>query len=864
MHWLNNLFKINIIILLLFPALSSSAQENVIIKGKVIDAQTKEVLPFATVSLVGDQGIGTTTEIDGNFELELEEWPDSLIASYIGFQPLTIPLNINATNQELIFALKSNSQTLKAVEVVAKKKRYRRKNNPAVELIKKVMANKKYNRPEGQDYYEFEKYEKVEFAINNFSDNFFEKRKLFKKFKFLEEYMDTTGTGKAATLPFYLREIVSKVYYRKNPQANKEFRHAIKMTGIDEWLDDESISGLNDVLYQEIDIYQNNIFLFKQNFLSPINDALGNMFYRYYIIDTIQYKGQEVIEMAFLPANKQDMGFKGNLLILNDSSYALVKADLSFTKQVNINWVEDLKIIQEYEKKENSWVMIKDEISTDFLLSKKAPGIFAKRTVMYRNQKFNQERDAEIYKGAEEIVDIPVNAEHQDEEFWKEARHVPLTEKETQIYQMVDTLKTVRPFRNTMNALTILSTGYFDTKYFEIGTWNTFLAGNDVEGVRLSFGGTTSPNLFSKVQLEGYAAYGLKDYKLKYHTAASYSFNDNWRDNPRHYIRFSYMHDNKLIGQTMKFQYDDTYFFSFIRGNSSRALRLNSLEINYVKEFKNDFRLQLTGLTQNHKPIGSLQFNYSSSEFPNGLETLYDLNITSFQTRLRWAPNETFVQGRNYRHPIFTRYPVFNFYYTKGLKDVLGGDYNFDRFEVSVFKRIFMAPFGYTDMFLEGGKIWGKGIPYYMLLVPRANQTLTAQYFSYNLMNFMEFTNDFHLSWNFQHFFKGYIFNKLPLLRRLKLREVVSLKGVWGKLSDDNNPETNSEFIQFLKDENGESITSSLQSKPYMEFSVGVGNIFKVLRIDLIKRLTYVDNPDVPTMFGVKGLGLRMVGGFSF
>ncbi|MEM6966799.1 MAG: DUF5686 family protein [Bacteroidota bacterium] len=863
MHWYIKFLKITVTLFFLFPNLSSYAQKNVTIKGKVIDAQTQEVLPFATVSLVSDQGIGTTTELDGNFELTLDDWPDSLVASYIGYQSLTLAVDKSATF-DLVFSLSSNAQTLQTVEVVAKKKRYRRKNNPAVELIKKVMANKKYNRPESQDYYEYEKYEKVEFAINNFSNDFFEKRKLLKKFQFLEAYMDTTGTNQAATLPFYLREIISKVYYRKNPEAKKEYRQAIKMTGIDEWLDDESISGLNDVLYQEIDIYQNNIFLFKQNFLSPINDALGNMFYRYYILDTIQYKGQEVIEMTFLPANKQDMGFKGNLLILNDSTYALVKANLSFTKQVNINWVEDLKIVQEYERKGNAWVMVKDEISTDFLLSKKAPGIFAKRTVMYRNQKFNQPRDAEIYKGAEEIVDIPVNAAHQDEAFWQQARHVPLTAKETQIYQMVDTLKTVRPFRNTMNALSILSTGYFDTKYFEIGTWNTFLAENDVEGIRLSFGGTTSPDLFPKVQLEGYAAYGLKDKKLKYHTAATYTFNENWRDNPRHYFRFSYLHDNKLIGQPMKFEYDDSYFFSFIRGISSRAVRLNSLEVNYVKEFKNDFRLELTGLKQNHRPIGSLEFNYSLAEFPNGLETLFDLNITSFQARLRWAPNETFVQGRNYRHPIFTRFPVFNFYYTRGLKDVFGGDYNFDRLEASVFKRIFMAPFGYTDMFLSGGKVWGTGIPYYMLLVPRGNQGLTALYFNHNLMNFMEFTNDFHLSWNFQHFFKGYIFNKVPLLRKLKLREIVSFKGVWGRLSDQNNPEKNSEFIQFLRDENDEPITSSLQSKPYMEFSVGVGNIFKVLRVDLIKRLTYLDNPEIQTMFGVKGLGLKVVGGFSF
>ena len=847
-----------------FVSANLCAQDHIKITGEVIDASTQEPLPFATVSFVGKKNIGTTTDLDGKYILESRWGTDSIIASYVGYRSQTIALQPNQTKQTIIFKLESNSKTLKTVEIVAKKKRYRRKNNPAVALIKKVIANKDKNRMEGQDYFEYDKYEKMEFALNNFSDDIFEKRKVLRNFKFLKEYVDTSALNGKPYLPFYIREIASTVYYRKSPKAKKEYRKGVKMTGIEEWVDDQSLSALNDVLYQEVDIYKNNIYIFRQSFLSPINDALGNMFYRYYILDTIQYNGMEVIEMAFMPANKQDMGFKGNLYILNDSSYAIVKAELSFTKQVNINWINDIKIVQEFAKKGAAWVMIKDQIITDFALSQKSMGIFARRTVSYKNQKFNEPRDPSIYKVQGNLVDIPANISHQDNEFWNSVRHEPLSEKEEDIYQMVDTLKSIRPFRNTMHLITAFTSGYINAGKYEIGSLSTFFSYNDVEGFRTRFGGTTTPELWPKVQAEGYVAYGWKDRKVKYSGALTYSLHENFRANPRHFFKFSYVNDVKLVGQKFDFEYDDSFLFSFQRGNTSRMLQLQSFEINYFYDFLNDFSIKLSAISQNHRPLGSLQFNYSSSEFPNGLATVYDLDITNLQAHFRWAPNQKFVQGKNFRHPIYTRAPIFNFYYLKGLKGVLSGDYNYHKFEMDIFKRLFLPPFGYTDVILEGGKVWGTGVPYYLLLLPRANQTFTAQHRNFNMMNYMEFSNDFYLAWNFQHFFKGYILNKVPLLKRLKLREVVSFKGIWGQLSDQNNPDVNPEFIQFLKDDNGLVQTTSLAAKPYMEASVGIGNIFKFARIDFIKRFTYLDNPYVPELFGVRGLGVRFVGGFEF
>ena len=856
-------FSKTICLFFLFWSISFNGfgQDHIKLTGKVIDAQTKEELPFATVSFVGNESVGTTTDFDGTYSLESRWGTDSLVASYIGYRKQVKVISKNDRKQQINFELEPNSETLATVEIVAKKKRYRRKNNPAVQLIKKVMANKDKNRMEGQDYFEYDKYEKIEYSLNNMKEDFFRKNKMMKKFQFLEEYVDTSAMNGKPFLPFFIRETASKVYYRKSPKSKKEYREGVQMTGVEEWIDDASLTALNDVLYQDVNVYDNDIYLLKRSFLSPINSISANLFYRYYIIDTIDYKGMNVIEMAFMPADKRDLGFKGSLYILNDSTYALVKADLSFTEQININWVNDFSLVQEFTRKDNHWILSKDETQTDFAISGKRVGIFGKRTVMYDNHIFNSPRKASIYRGAVDVVEGE-NEANRDSTFWLMARQEALTEKEKDIYKMVDTLKQFPPFRNMMKVVNILASGYLQLDNFLIGPFSMFYSFNEVEGSKVRLGGKTTPNLFPKLQLEGYGAYGLRDKRWKYGVGLTYSFNQNFEQNPRHYIKFTKYRETSFVGERFRFNEGGSVVGSFRRGVTSRMFMLDAYKVDYFKEFQNDLLFGLTFENQKQTPIGTLELDYFDSE--EQLLQVENTTLTTFKANIRWAPNERFVQGENFRHPIFGRNPIFNVFYETGVKGILGGEYNYQKLEFDAFKRLYMPPFGYMDAIVEVGKVWGNEIPYYMLLLPRANQTFMAKHRHFNLMNYLEFTNDFYVSWNTQHFFGGFIFNKIPLLKKLKWREVVSFKGIWGQLSDGNNPDKNPQLIQFLKDENGNAQTTSLQAKPYMEVSAGVGNIFKIVRVDFIQRLTYLDNANVPNLFGVKGLGMRFVVGVTF
>lgn len=836
------------------------SQKDLMIKGTITDAQTGETLPFATVVYVGNESVGTTTDFDGQYEFSSKWGTDSIQAAFIGYEPKTVAIDKSRKSQVIDFQLTTNSFTLVTAEVKAKKERYRRKDNPAVALMKKVIKNKDKNRLEGQEHAAYEKYEKMELAINNITEEY-KQKKIFKKFQFLFDFVDTSEVNGKPYLPVYIKETASKVYYQKSPNKEKEYQEGVKVSGMDDYLLTDNLSTLTDYLYQDIDIYNNNVLLFGKSFISPLSSAIGNAFYRYYIIDTIQYNGIEVIDLAFIPNNKQDIGFKGNLYITNDDSYAVVKADLGLTKQANINWVNDLQLIQEFEKYEDFWILNKDKIVADFSLLSQSRGFFGTRSVQYRNHVFNQPKAASIYDGSANVI-VLAGAKARDDNFWSTARHEPLSIKEKRIYKLVDTLQTVPAFKNTLNIISTLTSGYWQFEKVELGPVGAFYSFNDVEGFRLRVGGGTTVKFNPKIQLEGYVAYGFKDERLKYAGSVLYSFNDKYRENPRHFLRASYQHETNFAGQRLQFVSEDNFFLSFKRGNTSRMLFADSYKLNYLRETGRDWAFGLNFKNEQQAPLGSISFDRFDPENLNMIRT--NITTTELEGTIRWAPNEQFVQGHSRRVPIFNKYPVFNLRFAQGFNGVLGGDFNYQRLTLDVFKRFHLSPIGMTDVLIEGGKIWGDGLPYFSLLIPRGNQTFAYQDAAFNMMNFLEFTNDAYVSWNIQHYFNGFIFNKIPLFKKLKLREVITFKGVWGSLRDANNPNLSPELIQFTRDVNGAQETFTLDEKPYMEASVGVTNIFKVGRIDLVKRLNYLDNPNVPTLFGSKGLGIRFMVKFEF
>ena len=829
------------------------------IKGSVVDAGSKEPIMFANIAFVGTN-IGTETDLDGNFEMETKFASDSIQITYVGYEAQTIVIE-KGVKQVLNIVL--NSSSIKLQEIVIRDKgrvKYSNKNNPAVDLIKNVIKHKDENRIGAQDFYEYDKYEKVEFDLNNFDPEKMRKRRAFKKFQFLFDYVDTSELNGKPYLPFYIQETSSKVYYRKSPESKKEYREGVNVMGMEDYVNIEDFSTMMDILYEDIDIYNNNIRMLDLEFMGPLNPVAKDL-YKYFIQDTLLVNGDSCIKLACVPRNKLDLLFRGDLYILKDSTYAIVKADLGFDKRISLNFVEDLKLVQEFTRNDGVWVLSKDKIILDFAIFKKGTGVFGKREVSYKDFVFGEKREEGLYSGSENVVAVN-DAYKRDESFWKEMRHDTLTKQEAGTFKMIDTIQKVPAFKTIKTILQLAFTGYKAFGPVDVGPIGNFYSYNPVEGLRLKAGGETNLKFHPKLMFATYAAYGFKDTEWKYGGSVMYSFRENFRQNPKHYFRFSYQHDVQLVGQILKFSSADNFFLSLQRGTRDKMLLIDRFKGEYFLEMPNNVSLDFSYTNADQKRYGATLLKYTD---PATQEIAYlsGIQTSELGLKIRYAPNEQFMQGRNYRVPMYNKYPVLTLTLSSGMKDMLGGDYTYGSATLNVFKRFYLSVIGNMRFEIEGGKYWGDGVPYFLLHLPRANQSFAYRSGDFNMMNYQEFVNDAFVWAGMEHYFNGFFFNKIPLFRKLKLREVVSFKAIYGQLSDKNNPNKNPGLIQFVE-ENGKAITYTLEEKPYMEASAGIMNIFKFGRIDMVRRLNYLDHPEIPEMFGVKGLSMRIKMSFNF
>jgi len=486
--------------------LAQSSEKLTRIRGVVIDKETKEPLPFVAVAFPGTS-IGTTTDFDGKYELSTQWATESLEISFIGYTSSVVSVTLGE-KQVIDIELESEAITLDAdIVVKAKKKRYRKKNNPAVDLMRKVIAQKDENSLSRYDHYEFDKYEKVELDINNITDKF-RARKAFKKFQFVFDYVDTSEVNGKPYLPIFLQEINAKVYYSKEKNKKREYRNAIKATKLENHLDEESVTTIMDYLYDDVDIYGNKTILMGNEFTMPLS-AIALDFYRFYIIDTIEYQGKQAIDMAFIPKVKGNFGFNGNLYIALDGTYQLLKVKMGVVDDINLNFVQDLLIEQEFkEGPDGKYIVAKEKIIVDYNLTRKGVGAFGKRTAEYTNHIFNEPREDAIYDVSEFVTEND-GARKVKDEYWETNRPTALTEKEAGVYQMIDTLKQVPAFKRALNIVSFLATGYTPVGKFDIGPINSFYGGNVVEGFRLRFGGRTNIKFHPRLALDAYLAYVL-------------------------------------------------------------------------------------------------------------------------------------------------------------------------------------------------------------------------------------------------------------------------------------------------------------------------------------------------------------------
>lgn len=823
--------------------LTSLDAQMTVIRGKVLDAENDEPLIGATISFLGTS-TGVNTDFEGNYELKSKTATDTIIVAYLGYETLLLPIEIGK-KQKLDIRLSSGAIQLQDV-VVTTDGRYSNKN-PAVALIKKVIANKKENRASNYDFYEYEKYEKLVLGLSNVSEKF-KNRKIFKKFQFLFEDMDTTSLKGKEVLPIYLKEILSDVRYRKSPEKTKELILADTMISFEGYVDNDGLNQYLDNLYQKIDIYDNNIVILNQQFLSPVANGAPT-FYKYFIQDTLQVDGTECIELFFAPKNKLDILFQGYLYIAYQDGYNIKKIDMSINPQISLNWVKDLNLVQEFEKiGDEGYIQVSDEFSADFGLFRKGMGIFGRRLVSNKDIKINQPRPNEDYKG------IPI--EHSDnigaqlDDFWESRRHKALSTAEETTYGKIDSLQNVKVFKRAMNIASLVLSGYTNVgPYFEIGPVNTFYSFSPIEGLRLRVGGRTTPKFSRKIEIENYLAYGFKDERYKGYLGVSYAVGGgNLQQFPARRFRASFQHDTKIPGLALQFIQEDNILLSFKRGANDKFLYNTNYRFEYLHEFSNHFSFRVGYRNWLQNPAGNLTFEKLGD---NGeLTEVEDLHSSELKLSLRWAPNERFYQGKTYRRPIINAYPIFTLKYNQGVEGLFGGEYNYQQVSLEIFKRFYLSRLGYSDFFLDAGMTFGSA-PYPLLDIHPANQTYAYQLRVYNLMNFLEFVSDRYVSFNIDHSFNGFFLNRIPLIRRLKLREAFNVRVLYGGLSDQNTPTPENGLLFFPKNGEGNPTTFTLEEKPYIEASIGLSNVLKFFRIDLVRRFTYLDNPNVAE-FGVR------------
>jgi hypothetical protein len=820
-------------------AINAQTSVNTTLSGVVTDAKTKEPLPSVAVSLVNTT-VGAYTDMNGKYSIVTSATSYKLKFDFLGYEDVEKVI-IPGKKQVINVEMTPGSIMLNEVVVRPEKKAYRNKNNPSVELIDRVIQNKSLNRKESLDFYKYGKYDKVVFSISKIGD----KAKdlgIFKDFRFVFDNTDTTREDGIINLPLFIHETQSDYFYRKNPQITKEIVNAEKTINFDEYVDLRGVNSYIRYLYQNINIYDNEIFFLTNKFLSPISSGAPT-FYKYFIQDTTVVDSTRCIRMFFEPRNPADFLFHGFLFITNDSTCAIKKIDMSFNKGINIDWIKDVRIVQDFDKVQNkTWLLTRDEILIDFGINDKLPGMLGERSVSYNNYSINEPIADSIFKG--QLIERKKDVTDKSDSYWTTVRNPPLKSFESNIYSIVDSAKKVRSFKRKMDIVMLLTSSYFTRKNIEIGPVGSFYSYNPIEGSRIKFGARTTPNLNKSLYLESYIAYGFKDNLPKYSLTATYALNHKTiYFFPLHTVKINYQFDTSVPGQELEYFAADNFFLSFRRGLNDKIYYNRTFRTEYLNELENHFSYTIGYNFTKQSPGGNLHFMPSDTTLK---EEINFINISEVYLKLRYAPNEEFYQGKLFRHSIPSRFPVLEMRYTVGSKD-LGNDYDYQKLQFSVSRRFYLSIVGYTDVELEAGKLFGTA-SYPYQFIHNANQTYVYQQYSYNMMNFLEFVSDRYVSLNIDHSFNGFFFNKIPLLKKLRLREIATLKVLYGGVSGNNDPYTNSGLIKYPVDENGVPLTYTLEKKPYVEASIGCSNIFRILRLDVVKRFTYLDNPNAPSI----------------
>lgn len=841
------------------------------IHGTVVDSETGDPIPYLNIYYDG-KGMGTITDMEGRYSIEYHSGWNELTFSMVGYT--TQVIKVSAQTRELNIKMRSDLM-LEEVIVKPKKEKYSRKNNPAVELMKKVIASKKKTNLEQNDFYRYNKYQKITLAVNNITADSLRESWLFKKYPFFRDQVEVCDVTNKNILPLSIDETVSEKVYRKEPHSEKTYIRGINSGGVNELFStgDMLTTVLKDV-FQDIDIYQDRFRFLQYPFDSPVSEA-GINFYKFYIMDTVYVDKEKCFHLSFVPNNPQDFGFTGHLYILADSTYRVKESQLNLPKKTDINFVDNMIIDQKFgELPTGEWVLLEDDMLCELSYLKKVLGSYqVRRTTRYFDFSFDPIPESMFKRKEKEIKDV--NAMMRNEMYWSYYRQEELTKSETRMGSFVDDLTKIKGFKYIIFVLKALIENFVETSTpdskVDIGPINTIISSNYIDGLRLRGSLQTTAKLHPHLFLKGYYAYGFKDQKSKYMGEVEYSFNKKEylpREYPKNSLTLTYQYDNMLPSDK---------FISTDKDNVFTALKVCSVDqYNYERkatlkyEREREFGLKTTAMFRhaNYEPCGELFYRTMAGEsaLQSALDrqelagqkwvkspfNTHDITVTEMSFGLRYAPGETFVNTKQRRLPVNLDAPEFTLQHTLALKGVLGGDYTYNMTEASAYKRFWLSSWGNIDVYLKGGIQWNK-VPFPLLIMPAANLSYIIQDETFNLINNMEFLNDRYasldVSWNMQ----GKLFNRIPLLKKLKWREFIGVKCLWGTLTDKNNPflEQNrydNTLMMFPGhyDMNGVYQYSSNvmdPKKPYVEITAGIHNIFKLLHVEYVRRLNYNELP---------------------
>lgn len=811
---------------------SASAQTK-IIKGIIKDIHSDERVPFASVQLK-KSGIGKLTDSAGQFTLVLQEWPaDTLEVTYVGYQDYLLPVDsalVAKAENNVIQLTISLERGKYASEVVVK-----RKIDRGLLMWRRIVRRKPFNDRYRFSNFSYELYNKLELDIKNINKERMQQVKLLKNFKFIFDNVDTAEG--VPVLPVYLTETLSDYYFQKNPLKRREVIKASKTIG----MNNESVAKLLGGMDQNVNFYSNFIPVFDKQFISPISDN-GDGYYKYRVLDSQFVGNRRLIHMTFTPKRKGENTFEGDFWI-HDSTFAVQKMNLRLSKEANINFVEQLSLIQEYTLiNDTTWFLYKDKFVVDVApLGGTKLSFIGRKTTTYKDVIVNSNTVvSELAKNKilEETI-LPDTAREKPEEFWNDARHEDLSKTEAGIYKMVDTLLQMPAFKRARNNIYFLTTGYRNIGNFEIGPWYNWATYNSQEGFRLRWDLGTNKYFSKKIFLHAYVAYGFGDEKWKYKMDGMYLFNKN----PRSYIGFSYKKDIDY-GQTY---YDeisqDNIFALAIRkyGVPIKFVMVDEKKIDLYKQTKSGFSALLTGMHKSFEPLKNLP---PKTMFDGSLKG-EDLATAEISLKLRYAFLEKYLESTFNRISLGSTYPIVELKYTKGLSGVFKSSFDYSRLSagVSHYKKI--PPFGSIYYNVFGGQTFGT-LPYMLLDIAPGNEIYYYNKYAFNLMNRYEFVHDKYAGINFEHNIGNGLFRFIPLMKKLKFRQFYSARALWGKLSEENKT--------FNTPPTGIFPFQSLNGKTYLEVGTGVDNILKLFRIDFVWRLAPTPLPSEKSKrFGIFG-----------